>query len=417
MSKKILKGDQIQMWDDNNKTLAYATSHTLTLTGNTTDISTKDHGFWGATSVGSITWELTAECLYTDNDFDALFDKMIRNEKIHLTWGEVKNYDPNGLTTTGGNVQRWVASPKIYRGYAIITNLNTNANTGENATFSITLTGNGALSKEDNTITDYMMQVKYNNGAIADGMQLFNTSASQYINSGWVFEEGAVDDDKVQIDISDGTLHDAISYEHPVFSFYLSSNVVPENMFYNVNTISEVFISNNIREIDSNAFANSSIVDVHLDRQTNMKYNNNAFQNCMLLTSVGVNNGTSYLGAQTIGSNAFNGCVRLGNVAVGDECTSVGLYAFAECMTMNEVHLGANTSTVGDYAIFSSSMSTQKDIHFYSEIAPSCSAHSFGNVGSQSFLLHNASTVEDFLLDTDMETYYPQSQCDYQIAP
>ena len=147
MSKKILKGDQIQLWDYNNGTLAYATSHTLTLTGNTTDISSKDHGWWAATSVGSLTWEITAECLYTYSDFDLLFNKMIRNEKIHLVWGEVDNYDPNGLTTTGGNVQRWIASPNFYSGYAMITSINANANTGENATLSATFTGAGPLIK------------------------------------------------------------------------------------------------------------------------------------------------------------------------------------------------------------------------------------------------------------------------------
>jgi len=38
-----------------------------------------------------------------------------------------------------------------YSGKAYVTSLTTNANTGENATFSITLTGSGALTKKGNT--------------------------------------------------------------------------------------------------------------------------------------------------------------------------------------------------------------------------------------------------------------------------
>ena len=412
MSKKILKGDQIQLWDYNNGTLAYATSHTLTLTGNTTDISSKDHGLWTATSVGSLTWEITAECLYTYSDFDLLFNKMIHNEKIHLIWSEVDNYDPNGLTTTGGNVQKWKYSQKYYSGYAVITSINANANTGENATYSVTFTGAGTLSKVE-TITDYMLQVKYNN--ISDGMQLFNTLASSSIKSAWVVQENKWTN-KVQIDISDGTLHDNIQFETPVFLYYISSNVVPENIFNGVNTISEIYLPNNITEIGKNAFSESSIVRVRLGGQTNIKYNESAFRSCSSLKTVGAVDNTSHLSASTIGQNAFRECVTLGNVNVGDECTTVGNSAFIDCVAMNVIHLGSATVTVEDFAIASSMMEMPKEIHFYTATAPNCYAHSFGNTGSPSFFLHNVSSVDDFLAGTDMAEYYPKATSVYTIV-
>ena len=412
MSKKILKGDQIQLWDYDNGTLAYATSHTLTLTGNTTDISSKDHGWWTATSVGSLTWEITAECLYTYSNFDLLFNKMIHNEKIHLVWGEVDNYDQNGLITTGGNVQRWISSPNFYSGYAMITSINANANTGENATYSVTFTGAGAFTKHE-TITDYMLQVKYNN--ISDGMQLFNTLASSSIKSAWVHQENKWTN-KVQIDISDGTLHDAIQFETPVFLYYIASNVVPENIFNGVNTISEIYLPNNITEIGKSAFSDSSIVNVRLDGQTNINYNESAFRSCSSLKSVGEVGNTSHLRASAIGKNAFRECVTLGNVNVGDECTIVGNSAFIDCMAMNNIHLGSATITVEDFAIASTMMENPKEIHFYTATAPNCYAHSFGNIGSQSFFLHNSSSVDDFLAGTDMAEYYPKATSVYTIA-
>ena len=127
----------------NNKSLAYATAHTLTVTGNTIDISSKDHGYWGASEIGNITWEVTSENLYTDTDYDALFDVMINKTKINIVFGHALNYNVNGL---GSNANWTPSSTGYYTGEAYVTSLTANANTGENATFSVTLTGVGALT-------------------------------------------------------------------------------------------------------------------------------------------------------------------------------------------------------------------------------------------------------------------------------
>ena len=146
MSKQIIKGDELQIFLGNNAP-KYATSHALTLTGNTLDIATKDHGFWGASEVGKLSWELTAECLYTDGDYDSMFDKMIMREKFNIRFTKVKNYDVNGLVAVGGNVAAWRPDLETgLQGYATITSMTANANTGENATYSITFTGAGPLS-------------------------------------------------------------------------------------------------------------------------------------------------------------------------------------------------------------------------------------------------------------------------------
>ena len=150
-STNIVKGDELMLFDAEGKALAYATSHVLTLTGNTTDISSKDHGFWGASEVGSITWELTTENLYTDDDYDKLFDIMIAGEPVTVAFAKAGNYDVNGLTSCGGSVSAWTPDQSNYRsGLAVITSLVANANTGENATYSATFTGSGALTKATN---------------------------------------------------------------------------------------------------------------------------------------------------------------------------------------------------------------------------------------------------------------------------
>lgn len=146
MSKStIVKGDELMLFKD-NKSLAYATSHTLSITGNTIEISSKDSGYWGASEIGNITWEITSENLYVDSEFDGLFTAMVAKSPVTVTFGHADNYNANGL---GDSSTNWIpdasVGAKYYQGPAIITSLQANANTGENATYSITLTGNGAL--------------------------------------------------------------------------------------------------------------------------------------------------------------------------------------------------------------------------------------------------------------------------------
>lgn len=148
MSNTVIKGDQLMLFDSTGKALAYATSQTLTLTGNTVDVSSKDHGFWGASEVGSITWEITTENLYTDDEYDKLVDMMITAQPVTIAFAKAANYDKNGLVATGGTVESWTQDQTNYRsGKAIIKSLTLNANTGENATYSATFTGAGALTK------------------------------------------------------------------------------------------------------------------------------------------------------------------------------------------------------------------------------------------------------------------------------
>lgn len=149
----IIKGDELMIFKGGSA-MAFATSHTLTINGNTTDISSKDHGFWGASEIGNITWEATTENLYTEDDYDALFDAMLNKSEVDIVFGYASNYDPNGLKpadstdATDARPTAWVADAnKGYKGKAIITSLVANANTGENATFSATFTGRGAIMK------------------------------------------------------------------------------------------------------------------------------------------------------------------------------------------------------------------------------------------------------------------------------
>lgn len=147
MSKTIVKGDELMLFKD-GKSLAYATSHSVSIQGSEISISSKDHGYWGASEIGDITWEITSENLYVDSEYDSLFNAMIAKSPITVTFGHANAYNANGLGSSDNWIPDASVGAKYYQGPAIITSLQTNANTGENATYSITLKGNGALEQK-----------------------------------------------------------------------------------------------------------------------------------------------------------------------------------------------------------------------------------------------------------------------------
>lgn len=145
--QSIVKGDDLMLFDAQGHSIAYATAHTLTINGDTTDTSSKDHSLYGASEVNKITWEITSENLYTDNAYDTLFTSMMTRQAITVFFGHKTENDPT-KTVADGDYEYWTKTATgCYTGKAFITSLVANANTGENATFSITLTGNGKITK------------------------------------------------------------------------------------------------------------------------------------------------------------------------------------------------------------------------------------------------------------------------------
>lgn len=165
MAQQIIKGDDLMLFNGTTgKSYAFATAHTLTITADTADTSSKDHGVWTGNEVAKISWEITSENLYTTDGFDSLFNDMINRKPIDVAFG-LKQKGKADSTVADGDYSNWTpdygavvsenANPeapsgdtteqKMYMGSAYITSLTANANTGENATYSVTLTGTGSI--------------------------------------------------------------------------------------------------------------------------------------------------------------------------------------------------------------------------------------------------------------------------------
>ena len=146
MAAKIIKGNDLMMFDKEGNSYAYATNHTFSMSAEVSDTSSKDHGLWGGSEVTKYSWEITTENLYTVADYDTLFTAMISTEPIKIRFGLKAENDPT-KTVADGDYDNWTAAAGYYEGDCHITSLVANANTGENATYSVTFTGSGKIIK------------------------------------------------------------------------------------------------------------------------------------------------------------------------------------------------------------------------------------------------------------------------------
>lgn len=143
----IIKGSDLMLFDASGQSFAFATNHTFTLNAETSDTSSKDHGLWGAVEVTKMSWEITSENLYVEGAYSTWFNNMLSGANgtaITVKFGR-KTEPSTAELAEGGH---WNVGTKYYEGKAYITSLVANANNGENATYSVTLTGIGKIEEK-----------------------------------------------------------------------------------------------------------------------------------------------------------------------------------------------------------------------------------------------------------------------------
>ena len=150
----IVKGSALQVTLGNGGTiLAFATSHALSITVNTTEVSTKDHGDYPGIIKQNTTWEVTCENLFCGRNWDELQAMLNGDTPVTVSFVPLSNtaaeiskgiVQPEGSETV--QPTEWTAGTAIAKGQAYITSLNVNSASGDNATISATCTGAGPLT-------------------------------------------------------------------------------------------------------------------------------------------------------------------------------------------------------------------------------------------------------------------------------
>ena len=146
-NQDIVKGSALMVFLGGSA-IGFATSHALSLTTNTTEVSTKDHGDYPSVVAQSIGWEVTAENLYSDTGETTYMKAMLAKFPVDIKFAKVANYsntDEKGIIDNGEK-NAWTAGTVIAEGKALITSFSINAATGDNATMSVKFTGVGALN-------------------------------------------------------------------------------------------------------------------------------------------------------------------------------------------------------------------------------------------------------------------------------
>lgn len=140
MSK--IKGGDMMLFIGGSS-IAFATSHTLTINADTANTSNKDEGGggWSSEEVNLLSWEATTENLMGSgqgNDYDSLVAMMVAKQPVDAVFGQ-KSSNATEVPTGG-----WTGTG--YSGKVLITSIEINATNGETATFTATFKGVGALN-------------------------------------------------------------------------------------------------------------------------------------------------------------------------------------------------------------------------------------------------------------------------------
>ena len=134
---QVINGSDLMLFIG-NKSIAFATSHKLTINAETVETTSKDNtGDWTSKQVKKLSWNATSDNLYSVDSFAILYNAMIQKTKLTVAF-DIKV--AGALPTTG-----WTGNDQGYYGEAIITSLEANAPDGDNATFSVNFEGVGAL--------------------------------------------------------------------------------------------------------------------------------------------------------------------------------------------------------------------------------------------------------------------------------
>lgn len=148
MTKEVTNGSDLMLFvkstGDTYTSIAYATSCSVELSAETTETTSKDHrGGWTTAVVKKLSWTASSENLYADglaNGYDLMYSAFIGKKPIEIYF-----------TVKEGEMasDSWTKGSGGYKGQVLITSLTANAPDGENATFSVSMTGYGPLDKAE----------------------------------------------------------------------------------------------------------------------------------------------------------------------------------------------------------------------------------------------------------------------------
>jgi len=127
----------------NSQPIAFSTNAKLSVSNQTREITSKDSGNWKERKIGRYDWNASSDALYNMSTTGTTMD--IVDLYALFTGGTAVTIS---FASKTGTVPSWTVSSsvKYFTGTAYITAFDFNAPDGEQASYSITLEGSGALT-------------------------------------------------------------------------------------------------------------------------------------------------------------------------------------------------------------------------------------------------------------------------------
>lgn len=162
INDQIINGGDLMLFID-GKSIAFATNHTLSISAETAETSSKDTGgMWVAKAIRKISWTMSTENLYAETGegatYDELFQAMVGKKTIEaviaiesnsadLSNGKLGEVPEGGWTTSTTVEGENKLAHTQYSGTVVCTSLELNAPNGDNATYTATFEGVGELKR------------------------------------------------------------------------------------------------------------------------------------------------------------------------------------------------------------------------------------------------------------------------------
>lgn len=136
----LILGDDLYLYvTTGNTPVAFATSCSVQIDGETIDTSNKMSGRWNSNLAGKNGYTISTDALFTQTEghysFDKLMEKMVEGGKLEWAIGRCKDRTTFELDKTKA----------YYSGEGFVTSLSLNAGNNEVANCSITITGSGEI--------------------------------------------------------------------------------------------------------------------------------------------------------------------------------------------------------------------------------------------------------------------------------
>lgn len=128
--------------------IAFTTTCSLSINGDSIDVSNKMDGVWSAAKMGKMGWTVSSSNLLAEKtetttgfltDFDYFYDKMVTRKPFKMRFGRITDIATRDFTLN--------TSKTYYEGSSYMTSCELNADNGSAISMSVELTGCGELKK------------------------------------------------------------------------------------------------------------------------------------------------------------------------------------------------------------------------------------------------------------------------------